>query len=248
MRQVPKQDLSDSFLIIGNGKLSKHFQRYFTLKEISFNLYTKNSNTQLKELIKAANKILILVNDDSLEKVIQELASQISEHQILIHCSGMLSTNLAESAHPLMTFSENLYDLDVYEKIPFITERNRKSFKELFPKLNNPSFEIDPDDKILYHAYCVMSGNFTTILWNKFFYFLESRKIPKTAAIEYLKMTSHNLIHLDKPLTGPLARNDLKVIEKHLKSLSGNSMQKVYLAMIDVYKDIEKEEKIEINK
>lgn len=248
MRQVPKQDLSDSFLIIGNGKLSKHFQRYFTLKEISFNLYTKNSSTQLKELIKSANKILILVNDDSLEKVIQELASQISEHQTLIHCSGMLSTNLAESAHPLMTFSDNLYDLDVYEKIPFITERNRKSFKELFPKLNNPSFEIDPEDKILYHAYCVMSGNFTTILWNKFFHFLESRKIPRTAAIEYLKMTLHNLIHLDKPLTGPLERNDLKVIEKHLTSLSGNSMQKVYSAMIDVYREMDKEKKIEINK
>lgn len=72
----------------------------------------------------------------------------------------MLSTNLAESAHPLMTFPDNLYDLDVYEKIPFITERNRKSFKELFPKLNNPSFEIDPEDKILYHAYFVMSWEF----------------------------------------------------------------------------------------
>lgn len=156
----------------------------------------------------------------------------------------MLSTNLAESAYPLMTFPDNLYDLDVYEKIPFITEHNRKSFKELFPKLNNPSFEIDPEDKMLYHAYFVMSGNFTTIFWNEFFHFLESRKIPRTAAIEYLKMISHNLLYLDKPLTGSLERNDLKVIEKHLTSLSGNSMQKVYSAMIDVYREMDKVKKI----
>lgn len=61
-------------------------------------------------------------------------------------------------------------------------------------------------------------------------------------------MISHNLLYLDKPLTGSLERNDLKVIEKHLTSLSGNSMQKVYSAMIDVYREMDKERKIEINK
>lgn len=248
MQQVPNLNSENSYLIIGNGNLSKHFQRYFTLKKIPFRLYTRNSNISIKEIISSSDRILVLVNDDNLERVLEKLKSQITQNKILIHCSGMLSTQLAESAHPLMTFTEKLYDLEVYEKIPFITESNRKTFQELFPKLNNPSYEIDPEDKILYHAYCVMSGNFTSILWIRFFHFLESLKIPKSAAFEYLKMISDNLINLDDPLTGPFKRNDLKVIEKHLKSLSGDSMQKVYSSMIEVYANMRKEQDNEINK
>lgn len=248
MRQVPNLNSKFSYLIVGNGKLSKHFQRYFSLKQISFQLYTRSSGIPFKEVVKSADKILVLLNDDNLEKFIIETKPQISGNQILIHCSGMLSTPFAESAHPLMTFSEQLYDLSVYEKIPFITERNRKTFPELFPDLINPYYEINPDDKVLYHAYCVMSGNFTTILWDELFNFLESRNIPRSAAFEFLKMTSNNLINLKHPLTGPLKRNDRNVMQKHLQILSDKPLGKVYKAMVDAYSILKKEKEIEIDK
>lgn len=248
MRQVPESKHDNSYLIVGNGNLSKHLCYYFSLKNIPFSIYTRKSTIPFNELAHSANRILILIKDDQIENFILENKSKVSDNIIWIHCSGMLSTNLAESAHPLMSFSNKLYDLEVYEKIPFITEKNRMSFTELFPELVNPSYAIDSVDKILYHAYCVLSGNFTTIIWKQFYEFLESRGIPKLAAYEYLKITSNNLMTIDNPLTGPLKRNDLEVINKHLESLSNNPLQKVYLAMIDVYKNMKKENKIEINK
>lgn len=114
-------------------------------------------------------KILVLIKDDEIEKFISEKKSGILQDKIFVHFSGLLSIPDAESVHPLITFGENLYDPVTYSKITFITEAGRKSFRELFPELSNPSFQIPAEHKALYHAYCVMSGNFTTILWKSFF-------------------------------------------------------------------------------
>ena len=109
-----------------------------------------------------------------------------------------------------MSFSEKLYKLETYQELVFITEE-LVDFKQIFPSLKNQSHSIKKEDKAYYHALCVMSGNFTSILWAKLFSELETKlKIPKEAAFTYLNSIRDNLIHDYKnALTGPLIRKDL---------------------------------------
>jgi len=248
LRQVPANSDKYSYLIVGNGRLSKHFQHYFQLKNISFKVWTRNSNESLLSLEKNADSILILVKDDAIQNFLENNSDKFSKNKNLIHCSGMFSSPLAESAHPLMTFTDELYSLEKYESINFITEKGRKSFNELFPELKNPGYAIESSEKTLYHAYCVLSGNFTTIMWRLFFDYLKTNNIPSSAAFPYLMATTENLMKASQPLSGPLIRNDSNTIYKHLEVLENNPLRNLYISFLDAYDHMKKEKLLEDNK
>jgi len=247
LRQVPALSDKYSYLIVGNGRLSKHFQRYFNLKNISFKIWTRNTKESLQSFGQNTGNVLVLIKDDEIKNFLESNSNTFTEEKNLIHCSGMLSTPLAESAHPLMTFTDELYTLQKYETITFITEKGRKSFNELFPELKNPSYEIEAIEKTLYHAYCVLSGNFTTIMWQFFFDYLNSRNIPESAAFPYLSAISENLMKDVQPLSGPIMRNDTKTIYNHLNVLEDHPLKNVYISFLEAYDKMKKGNMLENN-
>lgn len=232
MRQVPH------YLIIGSGCVAQHFSHYFNLLNLSFQQWSRKTDPQLKELpslIKQCNRILILISDSAIESFIQNHSEL--QNKTLIHFSGCLTTTLAHSAHPLMTFNAEPYSLEIYQKIPFILEEEGPRFTELFPDMLNSHFYIPRQLKPLYHAYCVMSNNFTTLLWQHFFSELQHTfKLPKETAFLYLEQTLKNNLHnSDRALTGPLVRGDEKTIKANLQSLTNDPFQTIYQAFVDVY-------------
>lgn len=234
MGQVPKQG-ETPYLIIGTGRLAKHIAHYFDLSEIPYLNWYRKSSESLSSLISQSQKILVLISDDEIENFIRQNNNGF-DNKTWIHCSGLLSTSVAESAHPLMTFTNELYDYETYKQIPFVTEKGRKSFTELFPELSNLSFEIEPGSKPLYHAWCVMSGNFTTLLWQRFFEVFETQfGINRKYTFPYLNNITKNLMISESPLTGPLARGDKKVIEKNLLALQDEPFAEIYRAFVNTY-------------
>ena len=142
-----------------------------------------------------------------------------------------------ESTHPLFSFSNQLYDLNTYKKIPFAVENSNRSFNEIFPELDNPHFALPSLLKPLYHAWCVMSGNFSTILWERFFTFLKQElHQPQSIASPYFESIRNNLKNEQKPLTGPFTRKDSLTIEKHIKALSKEPFLEVYKAFDSIFK------------
>jgi hypothetical protein len=82
-----------------------------------------------------------------------------------------------------------------------------------------------------------MSGNFTTILWQQFFAVLENRfEINKKNAFPYLNAITRNLLLNKYVLTGPLQRNDKKVIEKNILALKNDPFADVYKSFVKSYK------------
>tara|TARA_B100000315_G_scaffold260919_1_gene327343 strand:- start:4241 stop:4957 length:717 start_codon:yes stop_codon:yes gene_type:complete len=238
MGQVPKKKENKLYLIVGNGRLARHFTTYFTLKNIPHYHWYRRSELRLRPLLKKTEKALVFISDGAIVPFILE---HQTNYITWIHCSGVLSTPMAECAHPLMAFPETMFDLKTYTQIPFVTEKGRKSFPELFPELSNPHFSISPEHKPLYHAWCVMSGNFTTLLWQRFFEKLESEyALPKEAAYPYLKQISENLIHSQNPLTGPLVRGDEKTISTHLELLEDDPYRQVYEAFVNAFKQTQR--------
>ncbi|AFH47778.1 Hypothetical protein IALB_0064 [Ignavibacterium album JCM 16511] len=206
-------------------------------------VWTRSSSESFDRLARQSEKVLVLIKDDEIGKFIFEKKSGVLKNKIFIHFSGLLSLPDAESAHPLITFGENLYDPETYSKITFITEAGRKSFRELFPELSNTSFQIPAEQKALYHAFCVMSGNFTTILWQSFFDYLNKLSIPKESSYLYLQKIAENIATSDNPLTGPLQRKDIKTISRHLEALEDDPMKNIYLSFVEFY-DSKLKEKI----
>lgn len=252
MRQVPR------YLLIGNGRVAKHFQRYFSLLNISFESWCRHqSQTELHEKIQRSTHILVLISDHAIEKFILDCYSleggnpfkidsrlRGNDSRVYIHFSGSLTTPLAYGAHPLTTFSHEMYNLEQYQKIPFIVDQDAPDFKILFPELPNQHVRLEKSQKAKYHALCVLSGNFSCMLWQKIFSDFEREfNIPNSIAHPYLKQVTHNLLNnYESALTGPLVRGDQATIEKNLFALDSDPYQAVYKTFIDCYQRIQKEE------
>jgi len=228
MRQVPR------YAIIGDGRAARHFSRYLSLRSIPFGTWSrKEPRTHLPDLLAASDVVLVLIRDSAIKPWLRALGSRWARSRRFVHFSGALATPLAAGMHPLISFSEELYSLRTYESIPFICEEEGPSFQELFPALRNPSYGIPRKMKPLYHSLCVLSGNFTVLLWRKFFSDMESKLgLPRQAAFPYLERIARNLRRApDSAFSGPLARRDEETVRSNLAALSGDPFQAVYRAL-----------------
>lgn len=230
MRQVPG---SNMFLIIGDGRLARHLSHYLKFESLPFESWRRSQGREeLAELAARATHILLAITDSSIAKFHEENADLFKEKTV-VHFSGALIHPLIPSAHPLMSFSNDLYEPSTYRRIAFITEKGRGGFASLLPGLKNAAHELQPELKPLYHALCVMSGNFTVLLWEKAFRDFEAMGLPRFALLPYLERTAVNLLGATNGasvLTGPLARGDQPTIEKNIAALEGDAFQKIYLA------------------
>lgn len=226
MRQVPQEI---NYLLVGDGRLAKHLHFYFESLGLSLSFWNRKQPTadlQIKSL--DADVILLAIKDDAIQSFIDE--HSFLKQETLVHFSGSLSLDGVYGAHPLMTFSQHLYEIDRYKKMSWVIDFSKEKFADLFPQLSNPVHEISSEKKALYHSLCVMGGNFTVLLWQKLFSDLENRiGVSPTAAEEYLKAICENIItHPQTALTGPISRNDQITIQKNLNALEGDPYQDIY--------------------
>lgn len=235
MGQVPSG--SPPYLLVGDGRLSRHLQHYFTLERLPWRLWTRSQGRPVSDAVIGARAVLLLIPDDEIEAFLERHADPGGP--VWVHCSGTLSTPLATGFHPLMTFGDELYGPEVYRAVVFVGERGGRRFGEVFPDLANPCFAIDPADRPLYHAVVAMAGNFTTLLWQHAFEVFEDRlELPRTALYPYLDRVAVNLVSSAEPLTGPLARGDSRTITRHLESLEGDPYQAVYASFVEAYERV----------
>jgi 2-dehydropantoate 2-reductase len=234
MRQVPETQAK--YLVIGNGRLARHITHYLGLLNIPFSQYTRHATGPISSYLSDCNHVLVLIRDGEIVNFIKKHKHEVSDSVRWVHCSGVLQTDQAESAHPLASFSEVLFDEPFYRTIPFAIQKGGRSFSEILPGFPNPYFEIDKAAKEKYHAMCVMAGNFSTILWMEFEKYLwQELGIPKPFMLPYLQSTVMNLEHVEDPLTGPLKRNDQETIQKNLSHLNDPAIKELYQAFVKFY-------------
>ncbi|RYZ63975.1 MAG: DUF2520 domain-containing protein [Proteobacteria bacterium] len=186
---------------------------------------------------------MLAVSDSAITSILERFP--FLNEKTCVHFSGSLVTPLAASAHPLMTFAEQTYTHERYLEVPFVLERGRGKFEDLLPGLRNPSFEIEAEKKVRYHALCVMSGNFTTLLWEKTFAEFAKLGLPKEVLAPYLGQITENLETAPQGasvLTGPFVRGDRKTIETHLKELGSDAYADVYRSFLKAFESTQNQE------
>ncbi len=236
MRQVPR------YLLIGNGRVAQHFRHYFSLLQLPHaSWHREQSIAQLEHELQQSSHVLILIRDQVIEEFAATHLKNSPAH--FIHFSGSLISNHVYGAHPLSSFSQPLWSLSQYQAVPFILDHDAPDFALLLPGLPNPHVRLHKSLKPKYHALCVLSGNFSCLLWQKFFAELEHAfHIPHAIAHPFLQQITQNLLsHPDTALTGPLVRGDIKTIEKNILALASDPYQQVYQSFVKCYEKMKGE-------
>jgi len=235
-----------NYAIVGGGRLARHFSEYFHLLEISHSCWARDGSSsfnsidlpdaeqRLRKTIDNADSVLLLVSDGAIAPLLKQYPF-LHEKQ-LIHCSGTLSFPGVTGAHPLMTFADELYDLDTYRSVPFMCEAGH-CFSDIFPGLPNPNLSISIKDKARYHALCVMAGNFPQILWKGVSGRFEQQfNLPASSLHPYLKQVADNFMQAPEvALTGPLVRDDQATVARNIDALDEDPLQDLYLAFVRFY-------------
>lgn len=257
--QTPNQ-----VLLVGSGRLARHFAFawpfFFGSENSSGPLETDANLRQIPNLVRWARRAIpdqpeIATGIDELCHLIQQsqvIALAIRDSDIAtfesqwrhlnpsalwIHFSGALVVENMVDYHPLMTFGPSLYSREQYQSIPFVTASTvfGSQWPDEFP-LRNPLFAIAPQTKALYHALCVMSGNFSSILWAKAQTEFEKIGLPSSLLRPYATQSLENVFSdRESSLTGPLVRNDLVTQEKNLAALQADPFVAVYKAFQSIF-------------
>jgi len=199
--------------------LAKHFIFYFQHLGVSFSTWSRHDGPDLlKEKIKNANFVGLAVSDASIGELFEQYLK--NSNVKAFHFSGAFHHPEILSFHPLMTFSDELYDLEFYKKIHFAVS-DSSAFKKIFPLLSNPYFTLSNEDKGLYHAWAVLLGAGTQNHLKSGLQAFAKIGVPESATLVYLEKIFQQFInHKGQSITGPWVRNDQSTIEKNLNALS----------------------------
>lgn len=227
--ETQNKAMSPTVLLIGSGKLAQHLNYWFHLFNYPNPLLTwdRHQDPQaLRKYILQATHIWMAISDSALTPFYNQYLE--GHDKTVVHFSGALHDDRMIAAHPLMSFTGQLYTDEFYKKIQFALTGTTELTTAL-PYFSNLFFCIKPADKPLYHALCVMAGNFPQILWKEIYRLAQDYKIPPEAFDLYVQKITQNFVELkDKALTGPLIRKDHVTLEKNEQALAGTHLQPIY--------------------
>lgn len=188
----------------------------------------------LLEIALKSDILFITTTDSEIKSVWENLKKLPIKNKIICHCSGALSSDIFEGRENLNVFGYSVHPLfpikDKYESYKslknalFTIEGDSEKLnlvKSLFQKTNKVK-EICKEDKVKYHKGAVIVSNFVLALISMGIKDLEECGFNEKEAMDALYPLIKNNIENIKEngvyeaLTGPIERDDLDTIRKHL--------------------------------
>ncbi len=211
-------------VIVGPGRLGRSAAHLLSDTDASFVLVGR------ADPIPAAPLTWLTVPDGAIE----EAASRVPHGGVVLHASGAtgidpLGSHRARgSLHPLMTFPGPELALPTRSEVPAAVAGDPEAIEaatRLAQKLGFTPFTVT-GDRALYHAAAVMAGNFATVLLGEASRVLVQAGVPEENAPALLAPLALNSIQNaaeigpGPALTGPVARGDDAVIQRHRSALA----------------------------
>jgi predicted short-subunit dehydrogenase-like oxidoreductase (DUF2520 family) len=213
--------------------------------EFTGSVYYKNTY----ELIEASDVIFLTVPDGEIKEVYLSLPTHKLKGKQLCHCSGALSSKDAfpgineygaegTSVHPLFPVSSKYDSYKVISSAFFCIEGDRaEEWSRIFSDMGNPVRIIESEIKIKYHAACVAASNLVCGLIAESTELLTQCGFSEKEALDAIRplaMANINRIFDTDPvtaLTGPVERNDVSTVKKHLDALGEETDADIYRAL-----------------
>jgi predicted short-subunit dehydrogenase-like oxidoreductase (DUF2520 family) len=204
--------------------------------------------------MRSADVWMLTTPDRHIAPCSKKLASSglLRAGDIVFHCSG--STTSAElsaalpagastaSVHPLKTFANPRVAVRTFAGTYCASEGERAALDVLnpaFERIGGRVSEIDPRFKTVYHAASVMVCNYLTALMEAGLRCYEragmTRDVASAMIEPIVRETIDNIFELGPAhaLTGPIARGDDAVVERHLEALTAWDLR-----MAVIYRDL----------
>ena len=217
---------------------------------------------EINDLIADSDVIFLTVSDGQIKSVWNQLKSQHIKNKIICHCSGAMSSDVFSditdmncygySIHPLFAVS-NKYDS--YKELSnsyFTIEGDTKYLDRmisLFENLGNKVITIDKKDKVKYHAAAAVCSNLVVGLINMSENLLKECGFDEKSAHEAITpIVMGKIKHIKNDgtvnaLTGPIQRNDIGTIKKHLECLNDDEKRTYKAVSLEVLKVAENRDK-----
>lgn len=222
--------------------------------------FTNSNDYPSQEQLLADSDILFLtVTDEAISSVWESIKGAALAGKIICHCSGSLSSGIFSdileygaygySIHPLYAIPNKTTAYQDLAHALFTLEGDAthlQDMKDFLEHLGNPVQIIATEEKTKYHAAAVFASNHMVALSKVAMDLLTECGFSSEHALSAIgPLIQGNVAHIvtDGPvssLTGPVERNDVTTIQRHLDSLP-SQYQTLYKELTKVLVEIGKE-------
>ena len=231
-------------LVSGGANVAGYFSRSTDSAKEAAAFTDSSCYETIDALVADCDAIFITVPDGQIADVAGTLdrSGDALRSKILVHTSGALSSRIFSkmrtpvhgcSIHPIYATSSKYESYKGFERAFMTLEGDEKAiayFEPLLKKLGHGTKVISPEDKVRYHASCVMASNLVIGLYSLA---VENFKAcgfggeeAERALMPLFKNNAENLVAygMRDALTGPVARGDMETVRKHKEVLAGDSL------------------------
>ena len=204
----------------------------------------------LAQLVQNSDTLFITTPDGAIEQVWKELKKLSIRQYIICHFSGSLSSHVFSerertgavgiSIHPMYAFSDKFTSYEQFHTAYLTMEGDEGALsvmKPLFEALGHKVLTLRAEDKIKYHAAAALASNEMLGLMQASLTLLGECGFAQKDAFALLEPLVRGNIHsmLEKgcaaALTGPIERNDIGTVQKHIEALKGSEAGKIYCSL-----------------
>lgn len=207
--------------------------------------------SDLEKLVKVSDTLFITTPDNVIGSVWDCIIknNMSVQNKIVCHFSGALSSDVFTdsqstgasvcSIHPMLAFSDKLTSYRIPANTFFALEGDEtavSAMKSLFETLGNTICVIDKSKKSLYHTAASVLSNEIVALLDMGYSLLEQCGFSRNKAVratQNLVLGNVNSVLENgcvNALTGPVERNDLQTVKKHVESLKVEDRQ-IYILL-----------------
>lgn len=194
--------------------------------------------------------VWITVADEAIPEVAAAIASRLRPADIVVHCSGVLDSRVLREAgikgpvasiHPLLSIAEPRKAIDRLSDCAWTVEGDFPAVafaKWMLGRIGVDPFEIEPENKVLYHASAVSAAGLLDALMDVAFSLAQtsgfSQEQSRTLLLPLARSILENLEtrNTASSLTGPVARGDEDVVALHTAAIAATGDE----SALEVYK------------
>ncbi|MBR5639694.1 MAG: DUF2520 domain-containing protein [Muribaculaceae bacterium] len=246
---MDKKTSKQRVVMLGSGNVATNFALALKDKHEIVQIYSRSlGNAQmlaekvgceavddLKMVVGDAHVYIVAVNDDAIASIIDNTPCN---NALWLHTSGSTPIEVFEGKRsnygvcwPVQSLSKsNIVKMDnVHIFIEGNTDMATRELEKFASVMSQNVHKASSHDRLLLHIASVFACNFANHMFTLSSEVLDEAGIPFDAMLPLIKTTVEKLDHLtpQESQTGPAARGDIKIIEKHLATLKGDK-RKIY--------------------
>lgn len=227
--------------------MSGFFSRTYEHAVIAADFTKTKAYSDIDALMEGSDTLFITTPDGEIGHVWDCIAKNKLTNKIVCHFSGSLSSCVFSgieatgavgcSIHPMFAFSDKFKSYENFSTACLTMEGQEEALqvmRPLFEGLGHKVLTVKAEDKMKYHAAAAFASNYMVGLFQTSLNLLadcgfseeDSRMLLEPLVRNNVNaMLEHSTI---EALTGPVERNDMETVQKHLETLQGTNAEKVY--------------------